>query len=273
MRAFIVLNSGAVFAALAVAARLGLHGRARALVLGSLSGYLILVHSSVLLAGLLGHLTAASLATLVAAAVVAAACRQARALATPLRSRAGPRPSPPRRSSPRWPRSPPAPSGPGLTCSRPRASGSGTTTPTTWSIPRCGCASTRLPPRLRRRRSRCRPGIRCRPAWWPVGSWCRFRAGGGRRWRGSASPGCSTPASSQRARARCAGVWDAVAGHGRCPWCCSRLPTARPSWPEPSRTPTSPRPRACSARSCSRFRAATRRPRARSGSMAGTPAC
>lgn len=74
MRAFILLNSGAMLAALAVATRLGPPGRARALVLGTLSGYLVLVHSSVLLAGLLGYLTAGGLAALIAAVVLAAAC-------------------------------------------------------------------------------------------------------------------------------------------------------------------------------------------------------
>ena len=84
MLTFILLNGGAVLAALAVAARLGLHGRASALLLGTLSGYLVLVHSSVLLAGLLGYLTPGGLAAIVTAVVLAAAW-----LAR------GPRPAPP----------------------------------------------------------------------------------------------------------------------------------------------------------------------------------
>ena len=72
MPAFIVLNGGVMLAALAVAARLELQGSAGALGLRTLAGFLILIHSSVLLAGLLGHLTPAGLAIpVVGAAVVA----------------------------------------------------------------------------------------------------------------------------------------------------------------------------------------------------------
>src|SRR5262245_55572046 len=78
MRTFILLNGGAVLAALAVATRLGLHERAAALALGTLVGYLVLVHSSVLLAGLLGHLTGTGVATLVAAMALAACVARGR---------------------------------------------------------------------------------------------------------------------------------------------------------------------------------------------------
>src|SRR5262245_47400881 len=67
MPAFIFLNGGVFLVALAVAARLGLQGPARAL--GTLAGFLVLIHSNVLLAGLLGFLTAGGLAVLVGAEV------------------------------------------------------------------------------------------------------------------------------------------------------------------------------------------------------------
>ena len=73
MLTFTLLNGGAVLAAFVVAAQLGLRERASALLLGTASGYLVLVHSSVLLAGLLGYLTTGVLATLVTAVVLAAA--------------------------------------------------------------------------------------------------------------------------------------------------------------------------------------------------------
>src|SRR5262245_51061656 len=79
MPAFILLNGGVVLAALAVAARLELrpagalgpgHESTGAFGLRALAAFLILVHSSVLLAGLLGHLTAAGLALPVIAAIL-----------------------------------------------------------------------------------------------------------------------------------------------------------------------------------------------------------
>ncbi len=90
MRAFVLLNSGAMLAALAIAAGLGLHGRACALALGTLGGYLVLVHSSVLFAGLLGYLTAAGVAALGTAGAFAAGC--AVIVATRATGHAPPRP-------------------------------------------------------------------------------------------------------------------------------------------------------------------------------------
>src|SRR5262245_34479022 len=70
MLAFALLNGGAMLAALAVATRLGLRAGGHALLLGTLAGYLVLVHTSVLFAGLLGLLTLGGLAMVSAALVL-----------------------------------------------------------------------------------------------------------------------------------------------------------------------------------------------------------
>jgi hypothetical protein len=72
MLAFAFLNGGALLAALAVATRLGFRGPGCAL--STIGGYLVLVHSSVLFAGLLGHLTVPGVAALGAAVALAAGC-------------------------------------------------------------------------------------------------------------------------------------------------------------------------------------------------------
>lgn len=65
MAAFLALNGGAVLAAFAFAVALGLGERRSRLFLGALAGYLVIVHSAVLVAGLTGFLTPAGLATVV----------------------------------------------------------------------------------------------------------------------------------------------------------------------------------------------------------------
>jgi hypothetical protein len=65
LSAFLALNGGAVLAAFLFAVALGLGGGASRLLLGTLGGYLVIVHSAVLAAGLTGHLTVAGLATVV----------------------------------------------------------------------------------------------------------------------------------------------------------------------------------------------------------------
>jgi hypothetical protein len=70
--AFLALNGGAVLAAFALAVALGLGRRASRWLLGTLGGYLVIVHSAVLAAGLAGYLTLSGLATLVGAAGVGA---------------------------------------------------------------------------------------------------------------------------------------------------------------------------------------------------------
>ena len=72
MGAFLALNGGAVLAAFTLAVALGLGGRASRWLLGTLGGYLVIVHSAVLAAGLAGYLTLAGLAALVGAAGVGA---------------------------------------------------------------------------------------------------------------------------------------------------------------------------------------------------------
>ena len=69
--AWLVLNGGVVFVAAALAVTAGYAARPGHLVLATLSGYLVLVHSLVLGAGLLGHLTAAGLGLLLSVLVVA----------------------------------------------------------------------------------------------------------------------------------------------------------------------------------------------------------
>ena len=70
--AWLVLNGGVVFVAAALAVTAGYAARPGHLVLATLSGYLVVVHSLVLGAGLLGHLTAAGLGLLLSVPVAAA---------------------------------------------------------------------------------------------------------------------------------------------------------------------------------------------------------
>ena len=86
MIAFLALNAGAVLAALVVAIRLGFGGRLSALSFATLAGYLVLVHSLTLFAGLARSLTVAGTATPLALALAAA-------LALALRARRSDEPS------------------------------------------------------------------------------------------------------------------------------------------------------------------------------------
>ncbi len=79
MPAFLALNGGAVLAALAGALALGLGARAGALLLATLAGYLVVVHSAVLATGVTGHLTVPGLATVVGGLVALALWRLRRA--------------------------------------------------------------------------------------------------------------------------------------------------------------------------------------------------
>ena len=72
MLALLVLNAGAAFVAVRVALAAGSGVRASRLVLSVLCGYLALIHTVVLVAGLLGWLTVGGLAVLVAIAVAVA---------------------------------------------------------------------------------------------------------------------------------------------------------------------------------------------------------
>ena len=72
MIAWLVLNGGAVFVAVALAVTAGFGARPSHMALATLSGYLVLVHSLVLGAGLLGHLTATGLGLLLSVAVTTA---------------------------------------------------------------------------------------------------------------------------------------------------------------------------------------------------------
>ncbi len=72
MVAFLLLNGGAVVAAVLIATALGLGRRRGRLLLGTLSGYLVLIHSLILGAGLLGQLTVRGVARLLAVAMVGA---------------------------------------------------------------------------------------------------------------------------------------------------------------------------------------------------------
>jgi hypothetical protein len=74
MAMFLLLNGGVMLAAASLAARLGLSGSAQAMGLGTLGGFLVLIHTSVLLAGLLGYLTASGVAIVALAAIAAVAC-------------------------------------------------------------------------------------------------------------------------------------------------------------------------------------------------------
>jgi hypothetical protein len=71
MTAWLLLNGGAVMAALALARAGGASTRMTSPALAALSGYLVLLHSLVLITGLGGHLTVSRLGTLLAGAVVA----------------------------------------------------------------------------------------------------------------------------------------------------------------------------------------------------------
>jgi len=70
---FLALNAGAVLVAVLLAVATGAHARASRLAVVTLSGYLLAVHSLVLLTGLIGSLTRAGLILAVAPAVAAAA--------------------------------------------------------------------------------------------------------------------------------------------------------------------------------------------------------
>ena len=72
MPAFLALNGGAVLGAFAVAVALGLGRPASRLLLAVVAGYLVIAHSSVLVAGLAGQLTVTGLATIVGAIDVGA---------------------------------------------------------------------------------------------------------------------------------------------------------------------------------------------------------
>jgi hypothetical protein len=75
---FLLLNGAAVFVAVCVAVGLGLRGRTSRLALASLAGFLVVVHSVVLVSGLAGRLTAGGMAvglTVAAAGALALARR------------------------------------------------------------------------------------------------------------------------------------------------------------------------------------------------------
>jgi hypothetical protein len=83
MTAWLLLNGGAVVTALALARARGATTRMTSAALAALSGYLVLVHSLVLSAGLGGHLTVAGLAIALAGAVVASLWLARRAAPSP----------------------------------------------------------------------------------------------------------------------------------------------------------------------------------------------
>jgi hypothetical protein len=70
--ACLVLNAGALFVAVRLALAVGSGVRCSRLVLTTLSGYVVVIHTAILLAGLLGRLTIGGLAAVVAAAVAGA---------------------------------------------------------------------------------------------------------------------------------------------------------------------------------------------------------
>jgi hypothetical protein len=72
MVTFLVLNAAVVFVAIVLAVARGAGGRVSRVLLGTLCGYLILVHSILLLAGLVGHLAVGGVALLVAGAMAGA---------------------------------------------------------------------------------------------------------------------------------------------------------------------------------------------------------
>ena len=65
----LVLNAGALFVAVRLALAAGSGVRCSRLILSTLSGYVVVIHTAVLFAGLLGWLTIGGLAGVVAAAV------------------------------------------------------------------------------------------------------------------------------------------------------------------------------------------------------------
>src|SRR4030095_4133233 len=68
----LVLNAGALFVAVRLALAAGSGVRCSRFILSTLSGYVVVIHTAVLLAGLLGWLTIGGLAAVVAVAVAAA---------------------------------------------------------------------------------------------------------------------------------------------------------------------------------------------------------
>ena len=79
MPAFLALNGGAVLAAFAGALAFGLGARPSALLLGTLAGYLVVVHCAVLAAGVTGHLTVPGLAAVVSVVLALSLWRLRRA--------------------------------------------------------------------------------------------------------------------------------------------------------------------------------------------------
>jgi hypothetical protein len=70
--ACLVLNAGALFVAVRLAVAAGSGVRCSRFILATLSGYVVVIHTAVLVAGLLGWLTIGGLAAVVAAAAAAA---------------------------------------------------------------------------------------------------------------------------------------------------------------------------------------------------------
>ena len=70
--ACLVLNAGALFVAVRLTLAVGSGVRCSRFVLSTLSGYVVTIHTAVLLAGLLGWLTIGGLVAVVAAVVAAA---------------------------------------------------------------------------------------------------------------------------------------------------------------------------------------------------------
>jgi hypothetical protein len=134
MWALIVLSGAIMLAALAMAVRLGAHGPGAALGLGTLGGFLIAVHSIVLLAGLLGGLTVIGVAVLAGAGVVVVAACLARGWTWPPPRAAPACPPPPAAPTFAGGLSAPSPSGAAtLTGGLTGASPSGATF-TAWSL-------------------------------------------------------------------------------------------------------------------------------------------
>ena len=73
--ACLVLNAGALFVAVRLALAVGSGVRCSRFVLFTLSGYVVTIHTAVLLAGLLGWLTISGLVAVVAAGVATAVAR------------------------------------------------------------------------------------------------------------------------------------------------------------------------------------------------------
>src|SRR6266545_848825 len=72
MVSFLLLNGGALLVAFVLAGAPALRGQTRGLLLRMLCGYLVIVHSITLLAGLAGHLTVGGVAIPLTAAMIAA---------------------------------------------------------------------------------------------------------------------------------------------------------------------------------------------------------